>query len=582
PPSIRDANGESPVVVNVRVGKAVTLECESNAVPPPTVTCIDGPPEEPVVETISNPVTLACDATGIPPPSLTWLKNERTLETSESLEMHILSGGSKLQIARSQVSDGGTYTCVATNVEGTARKSYHLIIQVPPSISGSEMPSDIGVLLNDSVQLVCRAQGTPIPSIQWLKDGEVVNGTQEDPAYGLSPDGSVLTVSGALTSDSAKYTCVATNAAGEDDRIFNLNVYVPPAIVGNTVLPEDLTAVLDGSVNMECVVTGSPPPQLNWLRNGLPLPVSSHVSDGGTYTCVASNRAGVENRHYNLQVHVPPSLDRAGTTEDVTVVRGNPVSLVCIAEGTPHPAVSWLKEGLDLDQDLDLSLLNLNTTLQLTQAQVNDTGRYTCVADNVAGQASRHFNLKVLDPPSINGSEVPVEVSVVVNHVLELECEAWGIPAPSLTWLKDGRPLPQTDSMRLLRGGEVLRVASAQVEDTGRYTCLAYSPAGDDDKEFLVRVHVPPNIAGESAPQDVSVLQGRQVTLECKSDAVPPPTLTWLKDGAPLQASARVRLLSRSRYLQINMAELSDRAHYTCVATNVAGETARQFNVTVN
>lgn len=69
------------------------------------------------------------------------------------------------------------------------------------------------------------------------------------------------------------------------------------------------------------------------------------------------------------------------------------------------------------------------------------------------------------DPPSINGSEVPVEVSVVVNHVLELECEAWGIPAPSLTWLKDGRPLPH--SMRLLRGGEVLRVASAQVSGLG-------------------------------------------------------------------------------------------------------------------
>ena len=28
-----------------------------------------------------------------------------------------------------------------------------------------------------------------------------------------------------------------------------------------------------------------------------------------------------------------------------------------------------------------------------------------------------------------------------------------------------------------------------QVEDTGRYTCLASSPAGDDDKEYLVRVH---------------------------------------------------------------------------------------------
>lgn len=52
-----------------------------------------------------------------------------SLENSESLEMHIFSGGNKLQIARSQLSDSGTYTCVASNVEGKARKSYHLTIQ---------------------------------------------------------------------------------------------------------------------------------------------------------------------------------------------------------------------------------------------------------------------------------------------------------------------------------------------------------------------------------------------------------------------------------------------------------------------
>lgn len=51
------------------------------------------------------------------------------LENSESVDMHILSGGSKLQIARSQLSDSGTYICLASNVEGKARKNYHLIIQ---------------------------------------------------------------------------------------------------------------------------------------------------------------------------------------------------------------------------------------------------------------------------------------------------------------------------------------------------------------------------------------------------------------------------------------------------------------------
>ncbi|XP_068599564.1 hemicentin-1 [Brachionichthys hirsutus] len=658
PPSIRDSSGESPVVMNLLIGKSATLACESNAVPPPTIAwykngrvvaesanlrilgdgqmleikhsqvsdtgqyvckasniagqvdknfhlninvppSIDGPAEENVAETIINPVTFACDATGIPPPSLAWLKNGRPIENSESLEMHIFSGGTKLQIARLQLSDSGTYTCVASNVEGKAHKSYHFFVQVPPSISGSELPREVGVLLNESIQLVCQVRGTPTPSIQWLKDGEVFNYTDTwSMGLSISPDGSTLAVTGAQTNDSGKYTCVAANDAGEEDRVFNLNVYVPPAIDGHSETDEQLTAVLDSSVNIECVATGSPPPQLNWLKNGLPLPVTSHtrllsagqvlritrtqVSDSGTYTCVASNRAGVDNKNYNLQVFVPPGVDGAGSTADVAVIRGRMASLLCVADGTPTPTVSWFKEGLNLIPDHRLKFLNLNTTMQIIPAQVSDTGRYTCVANNTAGQANRHFNLRVLDPPRIKDSGAPADVSVVVNHILELHCEVSGIPTPSLTWMKDGRPLPQTNGLRLLRGGEVLRAASAQLEDTGRYTCIANSPAGDDDKDFLVRVHVPPNIVGENIPQDVSVLQSRQVTLECKSDAVPPPTLTWFKDGKPLQASARVRVLSGGRYLQINMAELGDKAQYTCVATNIAGKTARRFNVTVD
>lgn len=36
----------------------------------------------------------------------------------------------------------------------------------------------------------------------------------------------------------------------------------------------------------------------------------AQVSDSATYTCIASNRAGVDNKHYNLQVH--------GESRDVT------------------------------------------------------------------------------------------------------------------------------------------------------------------------------------------------------------------------------------------------------------------------
>uniref|UniRef100_A0ABM5GDB4 Hemicentin-1 n=1 Tax=Pogona vitticeps TaxID=103695 RepID=A0ABM5GDB4_9SAUR len=656
PPSIKDHSGTALAVVNVRVGMPVTLECESNAVPPPIITwyknghmitaspnveiiadgqmlhikatevsdtgqyvckainiagrddknfhlnihvppTIEGPEQEWINETISNPVTFTCDATGIPPPRITWFKNGKPLENAASLEMHILAGGSKLQIARSHYSDNGNYSCIASNVEGKAQKFYVLSVQVPPDIVGSEVPSEVSVVLGENIHLSCKASGIPIPVIQWLKDGKPVI-SDESQRMSLAPDGSLLSIFGSLTSDVGKYTCVAMNPAGEEDRIFNVNVYVPPTITNNKEEPEALTTLLDTSINIECQAVGTPPPQINWLKNGLPLSISSHIrllsagqilrivraqiADVGMYTCVASNRAGVDNKHHSLQIYVPPSIESSGETEEITVIKGNPVALVCLADGIPAPRMSWLKDGQSFILGSHVTLENQDMGLHMAKSESDDTGRYTCIASNEAGEVNKHFNLKVLEPPRINGSDQPEEISIVVNNPLELWCISDGIPVPKIMWMKDGRPVPQTDDIRILRGGEVLRFSSAQVEDTGRYTCLASSPAGDDDKEYLVRVHVPPNIAGTSSPQHLSVLKNRQIILECKSDAVPPPTITWLKDGEMLQATPRVRILSSGRYLQINNADLSDTASYTCVASNIAGQTKREFVLSIN
>uniref|UniRef100_A0A493TWE9 Hemicentin-1 n=1 Tax=Anas platyrhynchos platyrhynchos TaxID=8840 RepID=A0A493TWE9_ANAPP len=655
PPSIKDHSGTSLTVLNVRVGTPVMLECESNAIPPPVITwyknrriisesanveiladgqtlrikgaevsdtgqyvCkainiagqddknfhlnvyvpphIEGPEQEWMNETIGNPITFVCDATGIPPPKLAWFKNGKPLENSDSPEVHILSGGSKLQIARSQLLDSGTYTCIASNIEGKAQKSYVLSIQVPPNIVGSEMPSEVSVLLGESIQLVCDASGVPTPVMQWLKDGKTVASDDLQRIRQVKINGSTLTIFRALTSDTGKYTCVATNPAGEEDQIFNLNVYVPPAITNNKGEPEDLTVLLDTSINIECTATGTPSPQINWLKNGLPLSVSSQIrllsagqilrlarvqiSDAGVYTCVASSRAGVDNKHYSLQIFVPPSLDNAGGTEDMTVIKGSSTSMKCFTDGTPAPTVSWFKNGNPLSLGAHLTSSDQGMVLHFVKAEIGDTGKYTCVASNEAGDISKHFSLKVLEPPHINGSDQPEELSVIVNNPLELLCMSTGIPVPKISWMKDGRPLLQNDNVHVLR--EVLRITSAQVEDTGRYTCLASSPAGDDDKEYLVRVHVPPNIAGTSGPQDLTVLQNRQVILECKSDAVPPPTISWLKNGELLEGTPRVRILSSGRYLQINNADLSDAASYTCVASNIAGKMTREFVLTVH
>lgn len=50
---------------------------------------------------------------------------------------------------------------------------------------------------------------------------------------------------------------------------------------------------------------------------------------------------------------------------------------------------------------------------------------------------------------------------MAVNSPLELECSAVGVPPPTLTWLKDGRPLEGPDIVQ--QDGHFVRISKVQV-----------------------------------------------------------------------------------------------------------------------
>lgn len=60
------------------------------------------------------------------------------------------------------------------------------------------------------------------------------------------------------------------------------------------------------------------------------------------------------------------------------------------------PDIKWLKDGHVLVPDWRHQVLSHGRFLQISGAQVADTGRYSCLASNSAGDRSRHFNLNVL------------------------------------------------------------------------------------------------------------------------------------------------------------------------------------------
>ncbi|EMP38793.1 Hemicentin-1 [Chelonia mydas] len=535
-----------------------------------------------------NSLTLECKAAGNPPPLLTWLKDGVPVKASDNL--HIVSGGKKLEILNAVEADHGQYICVATSIAGEKEIKYDVEILVPPLVEGGEEPSNYIVILHSPLELDCPATGTPPPTIMWLKDGQPV---EEGDGYKILLNGRKLLISRAQVSDTGHYKCVATNKAGDHERKLDITVHVPPTI--KSTGPSERAVVVYKPMTLQCIANGIPSPSITWLKDGQPVNTArgnirlessgrilqiakALLEDAGRYTCVATNAAGEAQQHIRLHVHEPPSVEHAGKMLNETVVVNNPIHLECKASGNPLPAITWYKDSHPLAGSASVTFLNRGQIVQLDSAQISDTGIYKCVAVNTAGTAELFYNLQVHVPPSISGKNEMV--AVVVNNLVRLECEARGIPTPILTWLKDGSPVSSfSDGLQVLSGGRVLALTSAQISDTGKYICVAVNAAGEKQRDIDLRVYVPPNIMGEE--QNVSVLISQAVELRCQSNAIPPPMLTWLKDGRPLLKKPGLSISEDGSVLKIEEAQVQDTGRYTCEATNVAGKTEKNYNVNV-
>ncbi|TNN56508.1 Hemicentin-1 [Liparis tanakae] len=244
---------------------------------------------------------------------------------------------------------------------------------------------------------------------------------------------------------------------------------------------------------------------------------------------------------------VPPRVIRPGGVGDAAsreVILNNPVSLHCDTNAVPPPTLTWYKDGRLLASSHAALISPGGRVLQIPRSQAEDSGRYTCVAVNEAGEDSLQYDVRVLLPPTIRGAggDAPDEVTVLVNRTTQLECQVDGSPAPKVTWFQNSQPVVSDGPHRLLSNGRTLQVLTAQVSDTGRYVCVADSVAGTAEKSFNLNVHMPPSIMGRS-PESVSVLVNGSVSLSCEATGFPPPTVSWLNDRGPVQAHANALIV---------------------------------------
>ncbi|XP_061624718.1 hemicentin-1 isoform X2 [Phyllopteryx taeniolatus] len=572
-----------------KVGSVEKLYSLTVQVPPRIVS----PKEEELSVTEGHMVSLLCDVQAYPPPEITWTKDGQILHFNSGI--HILPGGQMLQLPRARVEDAGQYVCTATNSAGQDQKSLVLSVYVVPTLKPRlDAESDVVTpQLGSSVTLQCEAHGVPEPEVTWYK-----NGLQLATGNGLKTDRHQLEITGVQMADGGTYTCKVSNVAGQVDRTFRLAVYVPPVLDGP--VQEALNFTLGSHVSLRCEASGVPVPSITWLKDGTPIESSLQwqwssrgnrlelgpltLSHAGTYTCVAKNSEGQEQKDYILSVQVSPTILGSDHPSEVSAPVGEEVTLECNAAGNPVPHLSWLKDGLTLEgsDTRHIVLTPDGSRLSLLRVSPEDSGTYTCLAVSPAGQESKLYTLFVLVRPSILGeTSEPREVQAVQDSAVTLECRADGNPPPQISWLKNGHPLLLSPHTRLISGDSVLRISPVQLSDAGVYTCIARSGVGLAELSYDVQVQAPPGVDHVEPVEPVTVVKGSLVTLTCEARGVPPPTLTWMKDGQPLSLHRNLLLDGQETRLQLPDVAPSDAGLYSCVASNRAGSSTKSFNLTI-
>ncbi|XP_070581752.1 hemicentin-1-like [Ptychodera flava] len=388
------------------------------------------------------------------------------------------------------------------------------------------------------------------------------------------------------------YTCTAANSAGEGRATTFLDVTEPPPEI---MAPQNVSVLPGGKAILTCIVFSSVQFNMTWTKPRSFVALSRHPrvtllsngsievrdatqGDGGKYRCTATNEGGATHRDIFLLIQEGPRV--VITERYVLVKQRTTATLHCPTVGIPPPVITWYKNGFVV-QDTDRTNVGPDGDLTIADVQDSDAGEYTCIARNDAGTDNGAVALSVGDEPSI--LQAPLDTRVDISMNVTMPCVSYGFPEPKTTWYKVNGSLETNSRVKVSEDGSLF-IRNLELEDEGTYVCVVSNKFGK--KEFMAYLRITgllhPSIA-LSKPY-VNTNRGNTLTLTCEIlIGNPPPTISWLKDNVPVDFNL-INFMEQADdgSLVIKDVQLSDAGVYTCLASNVAGESKFDTKVSVN
>ena len=239
-----------------------------------------------------------------PPAFVHFQHNAKLLDNAEILN------GDTLLLSNVSRSMTGNYSCVVSNhITNEQKTSPNIFLNVQESSRNEKSrmvysPKDnYEVKIGESVDIPCTARGVPTPEIIWSKmiDGafQQINETKQTIGNGI------LHISNVDLSDNGMFLCAVFDGGRRYVRRTTVTVLVPPELVSTT--DSYVNVPNQGTIELPCQASGSPPPFVDWRFNGQRLAVPGAINritgqlvitnanadeHTGFYQCFAQNKAG--------------------------------------------------------------------------------------------------------------------------------------------------------------------------------------------------------------------------------------------------------------------------------------------------
>ncbi|TNN08140.1 Protein sax-3 isoform 4 [Schistosoma japonicum] len=174
----------------------------------------------------------------------------------------------------------------------------------------------------------------------------------------------------------------------------------------------------------------------------------------------------------------------------------------------------------------------------------------------------------------------PQSKVVNIGDTVLLECiPPFGLPSPTVEWLKENSSLLPSNRLQLMDVGN-LRIDRITWKDSGHYTCVAKSFAyrRESSKAYLTVRQRPYFIV---SPKSQSVPVHSVFEMSCRAAGEPSPVVVWRREPSlPSIPYSRVRLLL-SGTLRFVSVQSNDSGYYVCRAVSSTGiiESVAYINV---